>query len=342
MAPGDGVAQGALPGRRVPRPAGEQAAAAARGGPASPAARASAPARLPARSPAATHRAGGRSPPPPAHSRCQGEVGFDGLGPLDEEPHRLVLREVLGRGRWRSPWQAQWRHRVLALRPQPQRKRGSSPAPSAWAELSRSSLTAGAASTRCSMLSSTSSRCLVARTSRSRSASGRPPSSRTPRRCAIAAGTSAGSLSGANGTKKTPSAKSSSSSAAACSASRVLPVPPVPVSVSSRTSSRRSSCDDLAHLALPAEERSRLRGRLCGRRIQRIEGRKVGRQFGMEQLIDLFRLQQIAQPVLAQVAQFGTAGSRPRASCWTACVSRICPPCPVARSRESRLRGAAR
>ena len=73
----------------------------------------------------------------------------------------------------------------------------------------------------------------------------------SPSVCAIVGRTSAGSAIGASATKNTPCGKSSTSSAAAWSASRVLPVPPGPVSVSRRTSSRRS-CS-----AIAASSRSR-------------------------------------------------------------------------------------
>jgi len=98
----------------------------------------------------------------------------------------------------------------------------------------------GAASTRCSKLSRSSSSCLSRKVACTRSISGCPPISLTLNVCAMVATTRSGSLSGASGTKKTPSANISRSTAPACKASRVLPMPPGPVSVSSRTSGRRS------------------------------------------------------------------------------------------------------
>ncbi len=52
--------------------------------------------------------------------------------------------------------------------------------------------------------------------------------------------TSSGSLTGASGTKQTPSEKSFNSAFATASPSRVLPTPPVPISVSKRTSGCRN------------------------------------------------------------------------------------------------------
>ena len=98
----------------------------------------------------------------------------------------------------------------------------------------------GVASSTCSRLSRTRSRCLARRAETSVSASGRSPASRTPRLWAIAEATSAGSGTAASGTKTAPSVnRLRSASAATASASRVLPTPPGPVSVSRRTSGRR-------------------------------------------------------------------------------------------------------
>ena len=97
VTPGDGVAQGALSLGRIPRPTGEEGQPLLQTG----------QHRL--RREHAHPRRGqldGQGQPVQApadlrHRRRivvgEGEVGFDGLGARDEEPHRLVLRELLQR-----------------------------------------------------------------------------------------------------------------------------------------------------------------------------------------------------------------------------------------------------
>ncbi len=121
-----------------------------------------------------------------------------------------------------------------------------------------------AAASRCSKLSSTSSSSLSRRCLCSTSASGVAPLSFNSSVCAMAGNTSSGSLMRERGTNQAPSAKAAASWVAASMARRVLPTPPVPVSVSSRTSSRRSCAPT------SATSRSRPRmgvgwsGRWCG------------------------------------------------------------------------------
>ena len=87
---------------------------------------------------------------------------------------------------------------------------------------SRASARRAQASSRCSQLSSTSSRCLGRRASARVASNGRPGSSRTPRAPATAWGTSAGSGSAARSTSHTPSAYAGRTSAATWSASARL------------------------------------------------------------------------------------------------------------------------
>src|SRR5829696_1682131 len=103
----------------------------------------------------------------------------------------------------------------------------------------RSWAMSGVASSRCSRLSRTRRRCFARSVETSVSASGRPPTSRTPRLWPIAEATSAGSGTAASGTKTTPSANADSSLSAVSRARRVLPTPPGPVSVTRRTSGRQ-------------------------------------------------------------------------------------------------------
>jgi hypothetical protein len=68
--------------------------------------------------------------------------------------------------------------------------------------------------------------------------------------------------------------------------------------------------DDVRHLLLSTEEGSRLAGEVLRSGVHGSEGRKVSRQVGMHQLEDVLGLQQIAQSVLAEVAQFGPRRQR--------------------------------
>ena len=103
-----------------------------------------------------------------------------------------------------------------------------------------SSATSGAAWSSCSKLSSSEQDAPVAQVLRERIGGGRSPSS-TSSASRSSSASSAGSATGARSTKTAPSRSSAASSSATASASRVLPVPPGPVSVTRRTSSRRSS-----------------------------------------------------------------------------------------------------
>ena len=141
-----------------------------------------------------------------------------------------------------------------------------------------------------------------------RSASEPAPLSLSPSVCAIVGSTSSGSAIGASATKNTPCGKSSTSSAAAWSASRVLPVPPGPVSVSSRTSSRRSSS------ATAASSRSRPISGVgwTGRFVGRFSSvRSAGNSFAQpvdHELREPLRPRQVLEPVLAEVAQLDAVG----------------------------------
>ena len=75
-----------------------------------------------------------------------------------------------------------------------------------------------------------------------------------PSVCEIVSVTSAGSLSDASPTQKTPALNSGTSSAAASIASRVLPEPPGPESVTSRLPSLSSDTTSSVSRALPTNE----------------------------------------------------------------------------------------
>ena len=117
----------------------------------------------------------------------------------------------------------------------------------------------GAAASRCSKLSATSSRCLAAR-KRSTACSGDSPASRMiPSALTIAAGTSSGRCTAASDTKRAPSAKSASTARAASSASRVLPTPPGPVSVKQPDRCGAQSLADRCELVLATDRAIRRR-----------------------------------------------------------------------------------
>ena len=93
---------------------------------------------------------------------------------------------------------------------------------------------AAAASSTCSQLSITISRRRPAKAIAKLSLTVNPACGVTPRAVATAAGTAAGSPTGASSTSHTPSANCGVRSAATWSASRVLPTPPTPVNVTNR------------------------------------------------------------------------------------------------------------
>ena len=129
----------------------------------------------------------------------------------------------------------------------------------------------------------------------------KPGRSRTSSAFATASSASAGSRSAASETHQTPSGTSSATSAAACSASRVFPVPPGPVSVSNRTSSRRS------RPTTSSSSRSRPRNGVAG--TGRFVWYSVFRR-GKSRVAELeqaLRRREVLQTVLAEVAN-GLAG----------------------------------
>ena len=112
----------------------------------------------------------------------------------------------------------------------------------------------GAALSRCSKLSSTSSSCRL-RTRCARAAAGSGPKGVKPIASAMAIGTRSGSSSRSRGTSPSPSRKRGASTRAASTASRVLPIPPRPVSVTRRASSRSVICRSSANsLSRPMKE----------------------------------------------------------------------------------------
>ena len=170
-----------------------------------------------------------------------GEVRIDCLGTERKEPHRWGFVKRVWRGPMVVLGERQWRHREFSLVEMRRRTRLVTREPSTPGNQSQIWARMGAASTTCSKLSMTSSRCL------SWSRVGEPlqeratPVSRSPKVCAMVITTRAGSRIVDRSTKRTPSTKAGPSSCAMCRARRVFPTPPVPVSVSNRTSSRYNS-----------------------------------------------------------------------------------------------------
>ena len=132
-----------------------------------------------------------------------------------------------------------------------------------------SSSRTGPASATCSKLSTTHSSSRSRRCSLTPSRTGRSPASGTPRALASAAGTRAGSVTGARSTNQAPSPNRGSSSSATARASRDLPDPPGPVRVSSRVWSRSRSTSAISD-SRPTNELS-WTGRLPGR-ASRVRG----------------------------------------------------------------------
>ena len=134
------------------------------------------------------------------------------------------------------------------------------------------SATSGAAATRCSKLSSTSSSRRSRRNAISRSTIVSSPATRTPRTWAMADATRSGSEIEAKPTNHTPPGKSSTRSAATRIASRVFPTPPGPVRVSRRRSGRRSHGTRAA--TSPSRPTSDVSG--VGKVVARSDGAEMG------------------------------------------------------------------
>ncbi|MCD6034105.1 MAG: hypothetical protein K0S78_6291 [Thermomicrobiales bacterium] len=65
---------------------------------------------------------------------------------------------------------------------------------------------------------------------------------------------------------------------------------------------------NLSKLPLPAEQGCRLKGEVVRAACKRLERGKVSGEIRVEQLIDPLRLEQIAQPVVAQIEKVGPCG----------------------------------
>ena len=179
---------------------------------------------------------------------CEPEVGPDGAGPVDEQRDRIGRRR-----RPRAPSGDTDSERlpgdpeVLARRgedldaPGPTEDRRDRPTPPR--------------SRTCSQLSTTSRSCRPPSASATVSISAASPCGVMPSAVAIAAGTEAGSPTGASSTIHTPSGNSPATSAPTSSASRVLPTPPTPLSVTSRFD-RTSSATSATRSSRPTNELS--------------------------------------------------------------------------------------
>ena len=167
------------------------------------------PAPRPARWPAAGRRAGGRSRrPPAAFSAVSAKSGLTACARSTKSATAGMLRQRrVNGGRPARPGSGKGGTGILALAAQAQRR----PAGGQDRQLRAGRQQvgdAGAASSTCSKLSSTSSsRCAREDARPASSSSGWPAVSRTPSAAAMVGTTRAGSVSGARSTKKTPSGK---------------------------------------------------------------------------------------------------------------------------------------
>ena len=230
-----------------------------------------------------------------------GEVRLDRLRPLDEQAHRLVLAQALDRRQVGRIGQRERCQRVFLLAVGMQRDAaghqhldGSGAAPGA-------SATSGAASTTRSKLSSTRRRRLPPSTALRRAAVTSP--SRTPSTAPIAAATRAGIVERAQidepdaigevlqevggHLQRQPRLAHPAGSGERQQAHVVPP-----------RAGRRPG-----NLLLPPEKRGRLERQVVGAGRQRPQRREVGGQIGMEQLEDALGAVEVAQRVLAEVAQ---------------------------------------
>ena len=221
----------------------------------------------------------------------RGEGRLGGRGPLHEQPHGLELRpasssggrggvgrQATGRGPGRAASPAiPSASRLVARMRRPGQAR------------SRRSARRAQASTRCSQLSSTSSRRLGPQGVGQRVQRAAGPAPRpAPARRRRAWGTRAGSESGASSTSQTPSGNSSRASAATCSGQAGLARAP---RARERHQPRRRQQPAGAcpiSCSRPTKRRE-LAGRLCGKDVQRPERREVVGQGGVAELEDLLR-----------------------------------------------------
>ena len=130
-----------------------------------------------------------------------------------------------------------------------------------------------AALNTCSQLSTTSSSRRPASASATVSINAASPCGVMPSAVAIAAGTDAGSPTGASSTIHTPSGSSPASSAPTSTASRVLPTPPTPLSVTKPV--RSHELGDLGHEVLATDERVQLLRQVARRAIDAAKHREL-------------------------------------------------------------------
>ena len=122
----------------------------------------------------------------------------------------------------------------------------------------------------------------------------------------MAEGTREASASVLRSTNQTPSGKASSRSAAACNARRVLPTPPGSRDGQQPDVIPAEEVDNAGNLILPPEKGGRLQGQVVRTRGECPDRGEVGRQVGMEQLEDPLGSIEVAQRMLAEVAQAGS------------------------------------
>ena len=208
-----------------------------------------------------------------AFASVSAKSGADRLGALDEQraPPRTAPAASSG-GSALGVGQRQRRHRELVLAAQTCSTRAAGDQELQRGQAASSSATDGGGVEHLLEVVQHQQQLLVAQVvRRAAPAGGCAAALAHAQRLGDRGATSAGSRIGASATKQTPSAKSSSQLGGHLEARRVLPMPPGPVSVSRRTSGRRSSWSaDGVDLPLAADQRRGL-----GRQVVRAAARRA-------------------------------------------------------------------
>ena len=190
--------------------------------------------RRPARAPAAGRRGESRCARRRARFLVEHERRRRRGGPVHEQLHGLVAKELLGLDRVLGIGDVQRRDAEDDLARRAKRLAAGRQNRDLGAGSQDVAASALAAARRCSQLSRTSSSERAARNSTTACASSCPGRAWSSSAAAIASGICCACVSAASSTSTAPSGRDGALAEASSSASRVLPVPPVPASVSRR------------------------------------------------------------------------------------------------------------
>ncbi len=274
----------------------------------------------------------------------EGEVGLGRLRPLDEQPHRLVLRSAARAARAGSDRAGRAAARDTRARRAGAAAPGWSRAPSASGTRASRSPRPGAAAKQVLEVVQHQEQLAVAQEVPSGvSTSGRPPSSRTPSALAIVAGTSAGSASGRQVDEVGAIRKVVEQIGGGLQREPRLAHPTRSGQGHQVDIVAAQEVAQLSTLPLPAEQRCRLEGEVVAGGLQAsgAAGKSAGRS-GCSSWKTRSGSSRSRSRCSPRSRSSVPAGRSSRASCCTVCDSRIWPPWPAARSRDSRLSGAAR